>query len=395
MPVPSPPAHIIRGLRVLALAIALAAPGAAVPASTDDANAAPASEARLAGVRQRIAELAHRLQREVSERDGLAMRLRDSETAAAGLRAELRAIEERASRARSRVAKLHARAGELDQRLTHDLALLAAGIRTGYALGRRDRIKLLLNQQDPTTVSRVLAYHGYFTRARAARVAALRDTLAEAREIEGALAAQTAHLEELRRDKSGAIAALEREREQRRELLAAIDGRIADRSRRLARLRADEKQLAALVEGLRRQLADIPLTLDRSRGFATLAGHLPWPAKGKLRHRFGQRRQGALRWRGVLVGAAAGSPVRAIRRGRVAYADWLRGYGLLLIIDHGDGYMSLYGHNQSLFKQPGDWVEDGEPVAAVGDSGGSARAGLYFEIRRRGKPVDPLRWLAR
>jgi septal ring factor EnvC (AmiA/AmiB activator) len=179
-------------------------------------------------------------------------------------------------------------------------------------------------------------------------------------------------------------------------LLAALEREIGAKDRRLKALVEDEARLQRVLATLRRALADLPRGFDAEKPFPTQRGHLPWPASGSVKAAFGARRGvGELKWNGILIAAPEGRAVHAVHRGRVAFADWLRGFGLLMIVDHGDGYMSLYGHNQHLLKEVGEWVEAGEAVASVGASGGRAESGLYFEIRHDGRPVDPVRWLAR
>ena len=186
---------------------------------------------------------------------------------------------------------------------------------------------------------------------------------------------------------------LEGNRARRAQLLASLDRRVSTQSRELERLREDETRLTRLVQEIKTAYAELPLPSDVKGAFGTLKGKLALPAKGRLAARFGEPKSvGNLKWRGVLVDAADGSAVRAVARGRVAYADWLRGFGLLLILEHGDGYMTLYGHNQSLQKQAGEWLEAGEVIARVGNTGDAPQAGLYFEVRQNGEPRDPLLW---
>lgn len=177
--------------------------------------------------------------------------------------------------------------------------------------------------------------------------------------------------------------------------MRALAERIQDRESRVARLRTDERRLVELVDALRASLTDDALKIPSSRTFEQSRGRLRWPVSGSVLARYGAPRgESGLTWQGMLIGAPAGETVHSIHRGRVAYADWLRGFGLLLIIEHEDGFMSLYGHNDTLTRETGDWVESGEIVATVGDSGGHSRSALYFEIRRAGRPVNPRRWCA-
>jgi septal ring factor EnvC (AmiA/AmiB activator) len=190
------------------------------------------------------------------------------------------------------------------------------------------------------------------------------------------------------------VAALAASREERRVLVAKLDAGINDAGAEIARLKGEERRLAELVVQLGELMAGFPVETDEP--FVRLKGKLAWPIQGKITGNYGQLRgDGPVRWNGVLLEAAAGTPVRAVYHGRVAFADWLPGLGLLIIVDHGGGYMSLYGHNEALLKESGDWVEPGESIAQVGDTGGQSRPALYFEIRQNGEPVNPHPWIAR
>ena len=248
---------------------------------------------------------------------------------------------------------------------------------------------MLLNLDAAARVERVLTYAGYLARERRQRVEAVRGRLealeriaAEQRELEADLGRRQARLEaELR--------ALRGAQTERQALVADLDRSLSEKN---ARLRAMQKDAAAL-RALIRRLRDQALTaVPGERPFASLRGRLPWPVKGRIAVAFGAPRAGGIRWDGVLIRAPLGREVWAVHHGRVVFADWLRGFGLLLILDHGEGYMSLYGFNQGLLKETGEWVAAGEPVALVGASGGRQAAGLYFGIRHDGRPLDPRRW---
>ncbi|RMD69945.1 MAG: peptidase M23, partial [Gammaproteobacteria bacterium] len=203
--------------------------------------------------------------------------------------------------------------------------------------------------------------------------------------LQKTLREQEAALLALRKSQKRALQSLEAQRKKRQKLLAGLSQEIRSQAQVLARLKADERRLATLLNRLQGTAKDVPAAA------APFQERLCWPVSGKLAARFGQVRRSGLPWQGVLILAPEGQPVRAVARGRIVFADWLRGYGFLVIIDHGGNYMSLYGHNQRLVKKVGDFVEAGEVIAYVGKSGGRIRPGLYFEIRRRGKPVDPTR----
>ena len=189
---------------------------------------------------------------------------------------------------------------------------------------------------------------------------------------------------------------MEASRKERKKVVRSLKAEIKSKGQQLDGLLADEQELKSLLQALTEALSDIPAAPGDHKPFAKLKGKLKWPTSGRRLKAYGEsRRIGSLRWQGVVIAGKEGQEVKAVSHGRVAYADWLRGYGLLLIIDHGDGYMTLYGHNQSLFREVGDWVEKGEVIAAVGNSGGIDNHALYFEIRKDGKPTDPIRWCRR
>jgi septal ring factor EnvC (AmiA/AmiB activator) len=242
----------------------------------------------------------------------------------------------------------------------------------------------------------VLTYHQYLARERAAQLDALRAKVERLAALEGSIRAESADLARLQDRLQREKADLEQARARRRAALADLESELDRSTRRLDHLRETRRELEALVERVGAGLADIPASLDETPPFAAMAGRLPWPLEGPIRHPFGTARGvGNLSWEGVVLAADAGDMVRAVHHGRVAFAGWLRGYGLLIIVDHGDGFMTLYGHNQSLLKETGDWVATGEVVATAGTSGGRREPGLYFEVRRNATPQDPVRWCRR
>lgn len=352
--------------------------------------------ARLKEVQAKIAEVQARLEADRGRLGKLEGELRRTERQIGAAVQELRRIDAEQETLQSRLKALRARRAEQRRALAGQRRALAAQIRSAYLAGREAPLKLLLNQDDPAGVGRLLVYFDYLNRARAQRIAAVKSALQELARTEEEIAARTAALERARLDGERRRAELVERKAEREKLLTALRREIHRRGRELESLRGDEQQLQELLASLAEVLADIPGGAGERKPFAELKGRLAWPVAGRLEARFGQSRgQGQLKWRGVLIGTREGSPVHAVSHGRVAFADWMRGFGLLLIIDHGDGYMSLYGHNQGLYKTTGDWVEAGEVIAVAGSSGGLDRPGLYFEIRRNGRPVDPAIWCRR
>ncbi len=388
------------GLAAATLAVGLAPmafnvpPGGVVPRSAAAAERDP--QAELEVLRKRIRNLDRRLNETRMKHDRLATDLRDTELAVSRVSAEVADLDGQRDELMERLVSLERRRAGVRERISALRAGLAQYVRAAYATGRQDRFKLLLNQEDPATLSRALTYYAYFNRERARRIQALATDLQELADIKESISRDTARIGRLREQKTAARVRLEGQRQRRRAVIARLAKELGSQASRLERLREDEEKLAELVAGLAKELADIPQAEAQQAPFRTLKGKLPWPTTGSIRHRFGTPRgNGDLSWKGVLVAARPGTEVRAVSHGRVAFADWLRGFGLLMIIEHGEGYMSLYGHSESLMKDVGDWVDAGEVIGTVGDSGGRDLSGLYFEIRHLGTPVDPMRWCER
>lgn len=375
------------------LRIALALAGACLCSTQIWAQATPAdTEANLGQLRERIETLKSRIEQTSDARGVQDRELRLVEQRIGDLARRLRVLVGRLERQNERLEVLRDREAEQVSALDQQRAALARQVRQAYAVGRQERLKLLLNQQDPATLARVMAYYDYINRNRAARLIEIREAVEELRDTQSEIRQESAKLESLRTRQLAERDELELIRTQRQAIITELSKALKDQGIELTRLQEDEKELSDLLLGLRQALSDIPAPPSEREGFRQARGRLPWPTEGKVAARFGGRKIGNLRWEGVLIHAAEGQEIKAVHPGRVAYADWLRGYGLLIILDHGDGYMTLYGHNQSLFKEAGDWVGQGEPIAAVGASGGQTVPGIYFEIRYRQRPVDPLRW---
>lgn len=354
--------------------------------------AAADEQAELKSLRARIESVRKEATADLARRDALNSRLREAELAVQTARHRLEELRQRRVASETRLKQLRSERSRTEQQIAAERSTLAAQVRVAYMNGREERLKLLLSQQDPATFGRMLVYYSYFGTARAEQIASIRDQLAHLDLIASSTEEETLRLRRLESEQAGQLEALSGARVERAQALASLEQRISNRTGELARLERQAKDLERLIERLQEAMADFPVLAEQP--FAKARGRLPWPVKGKLLARFGQSRaDGALRWQGVLIGTERGTQVRAPFYGRVVYADWLPGLGLLLIIDHGDGYMSLYGHNEVLYKAVGERVLPGDVIAAVGDSGGSARSGLYVEIRKGRQALDPLAWL--
>lgn len=377
------------GFRAFGLAALLVA---AAAAAADDPNPAKA-EADLKAVREQMDKVRADMERDAGRRDKLAREIEESEKSVGSARVELDKVRRERAAHNARRAELAALRNTEETALSKDREALAGQIRAAQMIGREEPLKLLLSQRDPAQTGRVLVYYQYFGRARARQIATINAHLAEIATLDASLAEEESRLTALEQRQKGELAKLTASRERRGRALVALDEESKNRAKELDRLKDQQSGLEKLVRELRRALERIDkFPTDSKDAFAKLRGKLAWPAAGKLAATFGQTRAGGVKWDGVLVAGAQGSPVRAVYHGRVVYADWLSGLGLLVIVDHGDGYLSLYGHNERLYKEVGERVTAGDTIATVGDSGGRSTPALYFEIRKGGKPVDPRPW---
>jgi len=360
--------------------------------AADDPNPAKA-EAELKAVRSQIDKVKAEMERDAGRRDQLTKELEESERTVGAARGELDKLRRERATHTARRSELAAERRVQESALAQDREALAGQIRAASMIGRQEPIKLLLNQRDPGQIGRVLVYYQYFGRARASQIAAIDAHLAEIDQLDTELAAEEQRLLALEQQQRGEVTRLQSARERRGKALVSLEAESKNRARELDRLKDQQGGLEKLVRELRRALERIEkFPTDSKDAFAKLRGKLAWPVAGKLVASYGQVRAGGMKWDGVLLAGAQGTPVRAVYHGRVVYADWLSGLGLLTIIDHGDGYLSLYGHNERLYKEVGERVTAGDTIATLGDSGGRPRAELYFEIRKAGKPVDPRPW---
>lgn len=376
---------------------AVAPPGEQPPASASGtaANATDADEASLAARLAKVREDLAAAEKERAQRAGAVERslgeLRKVEGEIAARNRKLRELVEETAAADARLTELLAERARQETLLSAQKASLAALLRSTYALGRLDTLKLVLAQDQLADTGRLLAYQQQLQRTRVERIATVNGLLKSLAALqEDTQLARTA-LEAARAAEAEQLAALQDVRRQRANVLAQLRRDLAQAQARVDALETDRADLEGLLAQLREVIGDVPALLPEDRPFADLKGRLPRPLAGRVLLGFGQEHLGRAS-AGVRIEAARGAQVRAVARGRVAFADWLRGYGQLLILDHGDGYMSLYGRCDSLLASEGEWVDAGAVVALAGDSGGAAATGLYFELRRNGQALDPAAW---
>ena len=407
-------------LRILALILLSSL---IAPASADQRADA---QRQLEAARQDVAELKKLLEKLQQEKSGVQQQLKKTETEMGDLEGQVRELQRELKDSEQEIRRLDQEKKKLQSARTEQQRLIAIQARAAYQSGRQEYVKLLLNQQNPEKFSRTLTYYDYLSQARLEQLAAFNETLRQLANVEIDIANQQNQLLEQQSALEGRREQLAAARKERQVALAKLNKEFSARDQKLKAREQERAELAQVLKTIEQALARQAREAEAARQQALLAeqeqarkpsqtsangplvsagatvggpfaqarGKLPWPVNGRLIARFGTPRGGDARttWDGVLIGAAAGSQVRAVHGGRVVFADWLRGAGLLVILDHGNGYLSLYGHNQSLLKNAGDVVDAGEAIATVGSSGGQDDSALYFAIRQQGRATDPAQW---
>ena len=353
-------------------------------------------KAELADIKLKIANL----QEEMRERHSILKKedtvLKDVDLRINEINNKLRNLDSRKQDINKELSDLNEKKSSTAASLEGEQLVLAQQLRSAYISGHEEYIKLIMNQQDPAVVSRMLVYYRYLTESRVRTINKINQHLELLSTLESSIRGRSAELKDL--------IDLERQRwqslniayQEQKKAVDILRGELASNEQQIQRMHNDEQELLRLIEKLQEILDEL---LDEERtgtSFKALKGTLELPADAKVAVRYGSRRSiGNLRWKGVVLAGKLGSDIHAVYAGRVVYADWMRGFGLLLIIDHGDSYLSLYGQNESLLVEEGDWVETGQTIATMGKSGGSSKPSLYFEIRYKGKPQNPLLWTRR
>jgi septal ring factor EnvC (AmiA/AmiB activator) len=360
----------------------------------DDSLSQAEAEAQLKQLKTQIKRLKNDLEHSRRSLSDEQKALRVADLAIQKNARELRKLESSRQLHNRKLNNLHNERQDYLHSLEQRRGILANQIMTAYRLGRQSRLKLVLNQDSPALLSRTLVYYDYFSRSQSSQIKELKRVLQTLDQMQANINLELSALDAVQKSRQATLDEMTGQRNQRQTIIASLSSQIGSDEARLAELLANWNDLEALMENLTSVLADIPADLGKRLGPAELKGRMPIPVKGRVKHAYGQARTAGLYWQGWLIGAANGSEVKSIAYGRVAYSDWLRGYGLLMIIDHGDGFMSLYANNESLLYEVGDWVEPGASISTVGTSHLSGN-GLYFEIRKNGKAMDPFVWLKR
>lgn len=378
-------------------------------------------------VREQIQQKQQEISSQKKDLDQLHQQLQKDEAAVTALAKRLQGSQSKLKTTRKQLEALAAQGRELTAQLKRQERLLAEQLDHAYRMGNSDYLKLLLNQQDPVAIGRALDYYGYFNQARLDAIAALKETQLRLAQNRRQTTQASNKLSSLVKEQQQDQSSLQQKQLQREGTVNEIKKSLVDDQQQLAKLRAAEQRMQRKIEEARKRLiaerkrkkaevvararakareqgrseaaaeaqASAVIAQGDHKGLGKERGHLPWPLQGPQIRRFGEHRSGEVTWKGILIGGSEGAPVSAIADGDVVFADWLEGFGNVLVIDHGSGYLSLYGNNSALLKASGDTVHRGESVARVGNSGGQPQTGLYFEIRWQGKPVNPTTWLGR
>ncbi|CAB5533126.1 Septal ring factor [Pseudomonas putida] len=424
---------MLRALILLALSCLLS------PAFADERAQ---TQQQLEATRQDIAELKKMLGKLQEEKSGVQKDLKSTETEIGDLERQVEALQQELKKTEGELERLDTEKKKLQSARVEQQRLIAIQARSAYQSGREEYLKLLLNQQNPEKFARTLTYYDYLSKARLEQLRTFNETLRQLANVEQDISRQQAQLLAQRGNLDSRRQELEAVRNERRQVLAKLNTDMQARDQKLQSRQQDQAELTKVLKTIEETLARQAREAEEARKKALLAqqqaeeqrrqqqalaaneeeapkktrttlgplvssegasyggafsaarGKLPWPVNGRLLARFGDARGGddRAKWDGVMIGANPGTQVRAVHGGRVVFADWLRGAGLLVILDHGNGYLSLYGHNQSLLKRAGDIVKAGEAISTVGDSGGQDSSGLYFAIRQQGRPTDPSQW---
>ncbi len=366
----------------------------ATGALAQDTDLTLIKERELEEVREQISRLKQSMDRRAADRDRITGELQAAEVKVAETRQYLREIERQRKYSQKKKAGLDEQLERRMVELDTETRQLGAQVRAAYTSGRQERMKLLLNQHDPATLGRLWTYYRYLGEYRGENIASVNNYIRELDDLRRQVTAETNRLAGLARARIAELDTLNIAQQKRQDLLTTLRAKIAEQGSEIDRLTVQEQDLARLIAELTSILSDYPITSEQP--FSDLKGRLTWPVAGALLHDFGQPRAGGrLKWNGVVLAAPRGREIRAIYHGRVIFADWLVGMGLLVIVDHGEGYMTLYGYNEATLKTAGDWVAPGDVIATVGDSGGQSSPGLYFEIRQGTRPLRPASWISK
>ena len=368
------------------LALSLIVPLDYVSAADDQ------QQARLEKLDRSISKLEKKLRSRDKQKDSLQNELKKVEVEASQLTGNLRKLGKEIRTVVAELSTLKQQETDLQARIVQQADVIAEQIAAAHKLGDQEPIKLLLNQEDPQQLARVFKYYDYFLQARSEKIARYMNDVESLTEVIARISSQQLALKRSQSDLKNGQEKLRGRVAKRSVTLKQLDASLVSDKKKLGSLQRERSELEEILSAVEEAVADMTLP-SNYQPFLSRKGKLSWPLKGRVAHSYGSQRSGELRWEGWLISASAGAAVNAVHNGRIVFSNYLRGFGLLAIVDHGDGYMTLYAHNQELLKDTGDWVQSNELVARAGDTGGLSKPALYFEIRSQGKPADPKVWL--
>lgn len=363
---------------------------AVLPAAASDKSK---KEKELKALQAKISKLQETIGVKQDSKSAYLKQLKKIERSIGNLSQKISASKEKILNKKSELKQLRKQKKKSQQKLSKENSTLAQQVYSAYTLGQQEKIKLLFSQQDAGDLQRNLIYYQYFSNARVDLIERVQENIDTLLKTESDINKTKQVLEASHQQLEDQKDQLKKNGSKRKTIIASLDKELKKQGGVLGKLQVDAKQLESLIDSIEDILIESPEPRFDNKPFAKLRGQLPWPVKGKVKKLFGRQKQlSQLRWQGVLIEAPVGRHVRAISGGRIAFADWLRGLGNIIIIDHGNSYLSLYGHNESLFKSAGEWVEAGDIIGSVGSSGGQKKPNLYFEIRKKGRPQNPTKW---
>ena len=349
-------------------------------------------QARLEKLDRSISKLEKKLRSRDKQKDSLQNELKKVEVEASQLTGNLRKLGKEIRTVVAELSILRHQETDLQARIVQQADVIAEQIAAAHKLGDQEPIKLLLNQENPQQLARVFKYYDYFLQARSEKIASYMNDVESLTEVIARISSQQLALKRSQSDLKSGQEKLRGRVAKRSVTLKQLDASLVSDKKKLGSLQRERSELEEILSAVEEAVADMTLP-SNYKPFLSRKGKLSWPLKGRVAHSYGSQRSGELRWEGWLISASAGAAVNAVHNGRIVFSNYLRGFGLLAIVDHGDGYMTLYAHNQELLKDTGDWVQSNELVARAGDTGGLNKPALYFEIRSQGKPADPKVWL--
>jgi septal ring factor EnvC (AmiA/AmiB activator) len=351
-------------------------------------------QARLDNLKRSITSLEKKLIASDKEKDSLQSELKKVEIKASQINRNLRQLRKKITGFERKLSSLDKQEAELQNDIALQSGAIVDQISAAYKLGNQEPIKLLLNQEDPQKIARVFKYYGYFLQARTEKIQHYMADVDKLSKVIEDINSQKLELTKSRAELESAQKKLRGQVKKRSGTLSKLQASLRTDKKKLGSLKKERGRLEEILSAVEEAVIDMKLPKNY-QPFVSRKGKLKWPLKGRVAHSYGSPRSGELRWEGWLISAKAGAAVNAVHNGRVVFSNYLRGFGLLIILDHGDGYMTLYAHNQELLKDTGDWVQSSETVARAGDTGGLSKPALYFEIRKQGNPADPKSWLGR